>query len=209
MSKLYYIPNEPQSRKTRKRVKFNRPTKKYFQESKAFLDCVFSQRWQKTKLLRKTLQDYLWEHPNPTAEELRDAFGTPEELANTIFSRSYTKKLSHKRMWRLCFVLLTFCCIAAIGRCLFLQYQWNNKKNESDYGVAVETYSYDTKRDVERFPQDVQNSIKYDLEYTYTPDDAIRNAYDSDGNQIDVDSSGKPLDPNYPFSEEYRELPDK
>ena len=55
----------------------------------------------------------------------------------------------------------------------------------------------------------IRNVIKYDLNYTFDADGNIESAYDSDGNKIPVDSSGNPLDPDYPLSQEYRCLPDR
>lgn len=209
MSKLYYILNDDQSQKTLKQVKFNKPTKKFFQEAKAFLNCPYSQKRQKIKVLEKTLLLYLQEHPTPSEEDLFDAFGTPEELANAIFSpQPYTEKLSRKRIWRLFFVLLVCCLLVITARCIYLQYYWN-KSMEEDIGYS-ETITYSTKSDVEQLPDKDKYSIKYGLTYNFNSDYSIHDAFNSEtGEPIDVDYSGKPLDPDYPLSEEYKNLPDE
>lgn len=103
-------------------------------------------------------------------------------------------------------------CLLAVGGCfLTLQYQQNQYvSDQTDSNeVSVRTYDYKTKHDVDQFPSIIQYVIKYDLNYTFGENDTIQSAFDSDGNKVAVDQSGKPLDPDYPVSKEYRELPDR
>lgn len=157
------------------------------------------------------LVQYCQENPNAQLEDLFDAFGTPEELAGTLFTPSRAEKLSRKKRVRLCMFVLCVCLLAVGGCFLTLQYQQNQYvSDQTDSNeVSVRTYDYKTKHDVDQFPSIIQYVIKYDLNYTFGENDTIQSAFDSDGNKVAVDQSGKPLDPDYPVSKEYRELPDR
>lgn len=210
MSKLYYILND-QDRKPSRSVKLNKPAKQYFREAKSFLSCGLRRRRRIIAEIRTLLIQYCQENPDAQLEDLFDAFGTPEELANTLFTPSRAEKLSRKKRARLCLFVLCICLLAVGARFLTLQYQQNQSvSNPTDSNeISVRTYDYKTKHDVDQFPPMIKNVIKYDLNYTVNPDDTIRSAYDSNGNEVAVDESGQPLDPDYPVSKEYRELPDR
>lgn len=95
---------------------------------------------------------------------------------------------------------------------MILQHQWDQSIADSAGSgseVSVRTYDYKTKEDVDQFPVMIRNVIKYDLNYTFGSDNTIERAFDADGNKVPVDSSGQPLDPDYPLSQEYRDLPDR
>lgn len=212
MSKLYYILTEHPDRKPPRSVKLNKAARQYLRETKSFLYCGLCRRRKLIGEARNLLIQYYQENPSAQPEDLFDAFGTPEEFAGTLFPSSRAQKLGHKNRSRLC-ILILCCCLALVGvGFATLQHQWNPGIADSAGSgseVSVRTYDYKTKEDVDQFPVMIQNVIKYDLNYTVNSDGTIERAFDADGNKVSVDSSGQPLDPDYPFSREYRDLPDR
>ena len=212
MSKLYYILNEPPDKKPPRSAKLNKAANQYLRETKSFLYCGPLRRHKLIAEVRGMLIQYYQENPSAQLENLFEAFGTPEEFANTLYPPSRAQKLGHQNRIRLCMLLLCVCLVLAGARVLMLQHQQEQSIADSAGSgseVSVRTYDYKTKQDVDQFPLMIRNVIKYDLNYTFDADGNIESAYDSDGNKIPVDSSGNPLGPDYPLSQEYRDLPDR
>lgn len=59
----------------------NKPTKRYLRSIRKNLDCSFFTRRRVMKPFERTLGLYLEEKPEPYEEDLVEAFGLPEELA--------------------------------------------------------------------------------------------------------------------------------
>lgn len=88
----------------------NRQTKQYIKELKANLKCSHAYKNQLTSQFNYSLASFLEEVPDPTPQELNNAFGPPQEMAFILMNSIPEKEqINHaKRKKLIQFVFTTF-----------------------------------------------------------------------------------------------------
>ena len=94
----------------------NSVQKQYFREIKDLLPCSARQRRRCVMKLEDTVSSFLERDPNATLEDLHEAFGSPESIAEAFLERlspeEFSKRLSAK--WNIAISIIAIVALLAI-----------------------------------------------------------------------------------------------
>ncbi len=189
----------------------NRAARQYVRKLMKNLPCEGQQKWRITAEVTAMLSEYIDDYPDADQEALQANFGTPEELIQELFLEPRKEPIEPKRCnkWGWIFCIVAMCIAIGFGaRCIWLQHQWSVLTEDSltDGGAEIESNALDTWDDWNRLPPEERNGAKYDLNYVMGLDGEVVHAADENGNKVEVNRWGKPLQKDYPVSEWYLEV---
>ena len=94
----------------------NSVQKQYFREIKDLLPCNARQRRRCVMELEDTVSSFLEDNPDATLDDLHEAFGSPESIAEAFLEQlspeEFSKKISRKK--QMCFGIIIFPVLAII-----------------------------------------------------------------------------------------------
>ncbi|MGM9630796.1 hypothetical protein [Butyricicoccus sp.] len=140
--------------------------------------------------LKRTIGIFLDDCPDASYEDFLEAFGSPADMAAEMLRDVPEQEIAGVQRYRKLFLRALIVCMAAVtigasSTAVFLYWQRENNPHE------ITTMVYEDKDDM---PEYMKNMDKYGLDYQLDKDGNVIEAYDNEGNIVEVDSDGKPLD---------------
>lgn len=138
--------------------------------------------------LKQMIGVFLDDCPDATYEDFLEAFGSPKEMAAEMLRDVPEQEIAGVRQcrelfWRTLIVSMAAVTIAACSTAVFFYWQRENNPHE------ITTVVYE-----EDMPEYMKNMDQYGLNYRLDENGNVIEAYDNEGNIVEVNEKGVPLD---------------
>lgn len=163
----------------------------YIQDVETLLNLTNDQKEQKNQDLMNIVQMYLNDNEQATYEQIAEALGSPEHMAaELMYDITEVEKYQARENQKKVYTAVAAVCLAvAIGACAAVAYFIQNP-----YTEEITTIIYEDEADM---PEYWENAEKYGLDYELDQNENVIGATDGNGNSVEVDRNGVPLDPEY------------
>ena len=166
----------------------NTAARKYLKQTGRKLTCGMRQNHRLMSDLKRTIGIFLDDCPDASYEDFLEAFGSPAEMAAEMLRDVPEQEIAgvqRNRKWIR--IALTACLAAvAVGACgtvaYFIRYP---------YTAEITTVIYE---DEDHIPEYWKYAEKYGLSYEMDEEGNIISATDRDGNTVEIEQNGIPLD---------------